>query len=149
MKKYQVIITICAIAILGFTAVRAEWSDPQSGEGSDTVYIPVNSSSALQIKTEGLAVGGTFLVTDNAQFDQGVFIPETATIFGGDPLYVTQGTPNNPSPRTIYFGGPNNEVGIEANGTFYVRNEITTPTLSNTTLKQVCADQYGYLSLCQ
>lgn len=149
MKKYQLIITIGVVVIVGFTAVRAAWFDPQTVPGQISsadqgVYIPVNSGNSHQIKTQGIGIGGGFIAVDDAQFDQGVFVP--GVIRGGDPIY------SNPGPSTVSFGGPNNEVGIEANGTFYVRDEIATPSLAtgnNTVVKQVCADQYGFLSLCQ
>ncbi len=143
MKKYQLIITIAVIVIIGTAVATAEWIDPQtlSVGNPEEKYIPVNSSSVLQVKQNaGLVVGDPFLVTENAQFDQAVLV--AGTIRGG----------NNPrNPDNVYFGGPVNEVGIEANGTFYVRDEITTPSLATpiNTLKQVCADQYGFLSLCQ
>ena len=143
MKKYQLIITIAVVVILGAAVATAQWSDPQtlSVSNPEEKHIPVNSSNVLQIKQNaGLVVGDPFLVTENAQFDQAVLV--AGTIRGG----------NNPrNPDNVYFGGPVNEVGIEANGTFYVRDEITSPSLAtgNNTVKQVCADQYGFLSLCQ
>lgn len=140
MKYSRHIAIVAIIAFLGVTVAAASWSDPAIvpvGGNRDT---PVNSSIFDQIKNQGLGVQ-TFFVANNAQFDQAVFA--SGMIRGGTPA-------TNPMlPSTVSFGDTTHQVGIDANGTFYVTETITSPTLGNIGQRQVCADQYGFLSLCQ
>jgi hypothetical protein len=128
------------IALVGATVVGAAWSEPSTSPSAGNRDIPVNSSSFHQIKPQGLGVQ-TFFAAGNAQFDQAVFA--SGMIRGGTPAM------NPMQPTTVYFGDTTNKVGIDANGTLYVTDTITTPVLSNIGQQQVCADQYGTLVICQ
>ncbi len=137
MKHLRSIITIALIATLGWGIAQANWADPTIEPLGDGREIPVHSGSD-QIKEGALAVQDVFFVAQNAQFDQTVFAQ--GIIRGGGPQ----------ASGPVLFGDQVYRVGIEANGTMYTRGIISSPSLINQgDQRQVCADQYGYLSLCQ
>ena len=141
MKQNLKLIIICAVIGLSIGVANAAWNDPSFAPPVN-LSIPVNNGGVGQIKSQGLSVN-TFFVSNNAQFDQAVFV--SSMIRGGSPA-VSPFTPT-----TISFGtvSPSQVVHIKSNGKISAKDDITSPSLTNTTQAQICADRFGYLAPCE
>jgi hypothetical protein len=141
MKKQTIpyIITALTLVILGVSVTRAAWSEPSFPPVTVNRAAPVNSGRIHQIKDQGLGVQ-TFFVATNAQFDQAVFA--SGMIRGGSPA-------TNPmTPSTVSFGDAIYTTNIEATGEISVKDTIQAVPLTNPAVRQLCADEQGYIRSC-
>ena len=137
--KFIVLGSVIAIA-LSYVANAATFAVPSGAAPANNTSLPLNVSTADQVKQGGLAVT-TFLANANAELDGN-------TYFGG--VIHTDPTSTN---ATINFGGTDpkgiiRKVALAITGGFSNTGSITSTPLANTKMTTVCSDANGKVILC-